>query len=139
MRYPTLDVIASWPKPNYVDPVGRGPALLAVELTVLPLALLCLALRMYVRIRLLRAPWWDDWLMLAAGLCCIGVTTAVILADQRYGWNLHVWDVPYGKLVQGRQVSIAGQTIFLFASGFGKVGGALNTVFALATLGLTLP
>lgn len=42
-------------------------------------------------------------------------------ATQLYGWNMHVWDVSYKQLVQGRQISIAGQTIFVFASGLSKL------------------
>jgi hypothetical protein len=60
--------MASWPPPNYVDPIQRGPALLAVELTILPLALLCVALRLWVRIRWLQRSWWDDWLMVVAAV-----------------------------------------------------------------------
>jgi hypothetical protein len=68
MRFPPLSVIATWPAPNYVDPVTRGSALLIVELIFLPLALICVCLRLYVRIRMLRKVWWDDWLMAAAAV-----------------------------------------------------------------------
>lgn len=33
-----------------------------------------------------------------------------------FGWNIHIWDVMPAQIVQGRQISIAGQTIFLLAS-----------------------
>ncbi|CAJ2504667.1 Uu.00g120610.m01.CDS01 [Anthostomella pinea] len=121
MRYPPLEVVLTWPEPNYVNPENRGPALLIVNLTILPLALLCLALRLWVRVRMLKRFWWDDWLMIAATICCCGVTVAAIVASQLYGWNLHVWDLRPKEMLQGRQVSIACQTIFLFASGFGKL------------------
>ncbi|KAI0014830.1 hypothetical protein F4780DRAFT_154397 [Xylariomycetidae sp. FL0641] len=71
--------------------------------------------------RMLRRCWWDDWLMVAAAICCCGVTVSVILATQEYGWNNHVWDLHTSKLVAGRKVSIAGQTIFVFASGLSKL------------------
>ncbi|KAI1341336.1 hypothetical protein F5Y15DRAFT_414450 [Xylariaceae sp. FL0016] len=121
MRYPPLDVMLSWPDPNYINPENRGPALLIVELTILPLALICLALRLWVRIRMLQRFWYDDVLMIAAAFCCCGVTISVILATQRYGWNIHIWDLTSKQMVKGRQVSIAGQSIFLFASGFSKL------------------
>jgi hypothetical protein len=69
MRFPPPEVMASWPVPNYKDPVTRGPALMIVELTILPVALICVALRLWVRIRWLRKSWWDDWLMVVAAVC----------------------------------------------------------------------
>jgi hypothetical protein len=39
-----------------------------VELITLPLALLCLGLRLYVRIKIIRKTGWDDWLMVAAAV-----------------------------------------------------------------------
>lgn len=50
----------------------------------------------------------------------IGVTVAVILAVQNFGWNKHIWDVPLGQDVHGRQISISTQTLFLIASGLAK-------------------
>jgi hypothetical protein len=66
MRFPPAEVLATFPKPNYVDPEERGPGIMIVELTLLPIALLCVALRLWVRIKWLHKSWWDDWLMLAA-------------------------------------------------------------------------
>jgi hypothetical protein len=68
MRLPPPEVRATWPKPNYVDPETRGPALIIVELTILPLALLTLALRLYARVVLLKNGGWDDWLMVGAAV-----------------------------------------------------------------------
>lgn len=50
-----------------------------VELTLLPLAFICLTLRLYVRIHIIKKTWWDDWLMVAAAFFCCGVTISVIL------------------------------------------------------------
>jgi hypothetical protein len=79
MRFPPADVLAAWPRPNYINPVTRGPAILIIELTILPLALLCVASRLWIRIRWLRKSWWDDWLMLVAAFWSIGTTCIVIL------------------------------------------------------------
>lgn len=79
MRFPPADVLAKWPRPNYEDPVTRGPAIMVIELTILPLALACVALRLWIRIRWLRKSWWDDWLMLVAAFWSIGTTCIVIL------------------------------------------------------------
>jgi len=39
---------------------------MAVELTLLPLAMIIVFLRLYVRIGWLKKSWWDDYLMVAA-------------------------------------------------------------------------
>lgn len=67
-RLPPPEVTDLWPEPNYIDPDERGPALLIVELTFLPLALICLVLRLYVRLFIVRKTWWDDWLMVGAAV-----------------------------------------------------------------------
>ncbi|KAI1497962.1 hypothetical protein F5X99DRAFT_395233 [Biscogniauxia marginata] len=134
MRTPPVEVMLGWPKPNYVDPITRGPALIIIQLIVCPLALICLALRLWVRMRRLKRCWWDDWLMVAAAVCCCGVTISVILATQWYGWNIHVWDLTSTQMVHGRQVSIAGQTIFVFASGLSKLS-ILASYLRIAVVG----
>ncbi|EEY21517.1 conserved hypothetical protein [Verticillium alfalfae VaMs.102] len=133
-RFPPPEVLASWPEPNFVDPINRGPALMIVELTILPIALVCLALRLYVRLCIIRKSWWDDWLMVGGAVFASGVTVCVILATQFYGWNLHVWDLTPQQMQQGRQISIAAQTIFLFASGLTKLS-MLASYLRIAPLG----
>lgn len=81
MRFPPPSVIATWPRPNYTDPPTRGPELLVTEVTTLSVALLCLALRLWVRVRQLHKAWWDDWVMVVAGVCCAGTTVDVILGE----------------------------------------------------------
>ncbi|KXJ86783.1 hypothetical protein Micbo1qcDRAFT_218982, partial [Microdochium bolleyi] len=64
--------------------------------------------------------------MVVAAICCCGVTVCVVLASELYGWKLHIWDLQSMQVVQGRQVSIASQTIFLFASSFSKLSILAN-------------
>ncbi len=68
MRSPPPEVLASWPKPNYVNPETRGPALIIIELTALSISSICLGLRLYVRARIMRSIDWDDWLMLVGAV-----------------------------------------------------------------------
>jgi hypothetical protein len=123
MRSPPLEVLKTWPKPNYVNPTTRGQSLMVVELTLLPIAMIVVFLRMYVRIAWLRKSWYDDYLMIlamvstyrcrndrVAVLTCIkifsiGTTILVIMAAQLYGWDKHVWDLRPATLEQGRQVT----------------------------------
>ncbi|KAL5378358.1 hypothetical protein PMIN06_004730 [Paraphaeosphaeria minitans] len=121
MRFPPAEVRAHWPKPNYVDPVVRGPGLLIVELTLVPIALICVILRLWIRIGWLHKSWWDDYLMVAAMIFSCLTTALVIMAVQMYGWNLHVWDATIPLLQNGRKASMAGQTLFVLASSFVKM------------------
>lgn len=66
MRTPPPSVIDSWPEPNYVNPETRGPRLLITQLIFVPLALLVLLARLYVRIFVVRRAGWDDWMMAMA-------------------------------------------------------------------------
>ncbi|KAK5652383.1 hypothetical protein OQA88_10575 [Cercophora sp. LCS_1] len=116
MRVPPPEILATWPPANYVDPETRGPALMIVELTVLPLAIIILAMRLYVRGVMLRTTGWDDWLMIAATVFGTGVTICVILASTLFGWDKHVWDLTPKEMISGRQVSLAAQTLFVFAT-----------------------
>ncbi len=68
MRRPPPEVLASWPKPNYIDPETRGPALIIVVVLALSISVICLGLRLYVRARIQRNIHWDDWLMIAGAV-----------------------------------------------------------------------
>ncbi|EOA82009.1 hypothetical protein ACJQWK_05362 [Exserohilum turcicum] len=116
MRSPPPEVLLSWPKPNYVDPVTRGPGLMIVELTLLPIAMLVVFLRLWVRISWLKKSWYDDYLMIVAMIFSIGTTVVVIMASQLYGWDRHVWDLKPHQMMVGRQASMACQTLFVLAS-----------------------
>ncbi|KAK4040686.1 hypothetical protein C8A01DRAFT_46055 [Parachaetomium inaequale] len=121
MRLPPPEVLASWPAPNYTNPQTRGRALIIVELITLPIALICLGLRLYARIHVMGRSEWDDWMMVVAAFFCIGVTTCVVLAYTRYGWDIHVWDLTFDQMVAGRQVSFAAQALFVPATLLAKV------------------
>jgi hypothetical protein len=69
MRSPPPEVLATWPKPNYLNPVTRGSTLMIVELTLLPIAMVVVFLRMWVRIGWLKRAGIDDWSMVLALVC----------------------------------------------------------------------
>lgn len=66
MQLPPAEVTASWPPPNYDNPESRGPELLIVGVITLAVALICLILRLYVKIGILHRCGWDDWFMVSA-------------------------------------------------------------------------
>ncbi|KAH7385700.1 hypothetical protein BKA66DRAFT_416168 [Pyrenochaeta sp. MPI-SDFR-AT-0127] len=131
MRSPPLEVLKTWPKPNYVDPVTRGPKLMVIELTLLPIAMIVVFLRMWIRIGWLHKSWWDDYLMVAAMIFSIGTTILVIMATQLYGWDKHVWDLTIAEMETGRKASMAGQTLFVLASSTAKLS-ILASYFRIA-------
>jgi hypothetical protein len=87
MQLPPVDVLLSWPTPNYDNPVTRGPALLVVNSIFISLAVITVAARIYTRIVIKRWFGIDDVFILLALLFTIGLTAVVILANQRFGWN----------------------------------------------------
>ncbi|KAK4213106.1 hypothetical protein QBC37DRAFT_181594 [Rhypophila decipiens] len=121
MRTPPPEVRASWPTPNYIDPVTRGPSLIIVEIVGLTAALLCLGLRLYVRAFLMRNTGLDDWIMIVAMVFSVALTIAACLAYKMYGWDRHVYDLLPAQMIQGRQISLAIQAIFVLASSLAKI------------------
>ena len=51
-----------------------------------------------------------------------------------YGWNVHIWDQKPEQIVPGRQTSMAGQTLYLFATGLVKLS-ILVSYLRIALLG----
>lgn len=87
MQLPPVDILLSWPTPNYDNPVTRGPALVIVNSIFISLATITVAARIYTRIVIKRWFGIDDVFILLALLFTIGLTAVVILANQRFGWN----------------------------------------------------
>jgi hypothetical protein len=69
MRLPPPEVVAQWPRINLNNPETRGAGLMVVELTLLPIAMIVVFLRMWVRIVWLQKSWYDDYLMILAMVC----------------------------------------------------------------------
>lgn len=87
MQLPPVDILLSWPTPNYDNPVTRGPALVIVNSIFISLAVITVVARIYTRIVIKRWFGIDDVFILLALLFTLGLTAVVILANQRFGWN----------------------------------------------------
>ncbi|OTA33092.1 hypothetical protein BTJ68_06358 [Hortaea werneckii EXF-2000] len=94
MRLPPLSVITTWPVPNYTHPKTHGRALLITNLLLITLVLLAVLGRLYARLIIKRWYGADDSMIVLACLATIGMNTVVILANERYGWNRHIYDIP---------------------------------------------
>jgi hypothetical protein len=66
MRLPPVDVLLSWPTPNYVNPKTRGPALAIVNYTLAAVTIITVALRLYTRVFIKRWFGLDDVFIILA-------------------------------------------------------------------------
>ncbi|KAI4146456.1 MAG: hypothetical protein L6R39_003453 [Caloplaca ligustica] len=112
--HPTLEIIQSWPKPNYVNPETRGPALTVVNIVFIILVVLVAALRFYTRIKITHSFGTDDW-VIAASL------VVVLVADNHYGWNRHSWDLHAHNGPHGYKLCLTAQILFFWAASLNKI------------------
>jgi hypothetical protein len=66
MQLPPATVVASWPLPNYVDPVTRGNSLTVLNTVFIGIALVIVALRIYTRVFVVRFFGIDDAFIIIA-------------------------------------------------------------------------
>lgn len=116
MQLPSLSVMGTGPVPNNVNLDARqGPQLLIITFIFLPLALLMVALRTFTRLRLSNDFGADDVFLLAACIPTTGCAVVLVLAEQRWGWNRRVWDVPVDLLTLGLKLTIVSECLFCLA------------------------
>lgn len=64
MRLPPLEVLLTWPKPNYDNPVTRGNELVLITVILFPIAIGMVLLRVWTRLRLSKSFGADDVVLL---------------------------------------------------------------------------
>ncbi|KAF1988795.1 hypothetical protein K402DRAFT_419144 [Aulographum hederae CBS 113979] len=116
MRYPPSEVLEAWPAPNYVDPETRGPALYVVTGLFSAFVLLAISLRLYARLVIRRWFGADDVFILLSIFFTTGLVISIILGNQRYGWDRHIWDVPPHLLSACIGVFFSCKIFFIFAT-----------------------
>ncbi|KAI4266450.1 MAG: hypothetical protein L6R38_008734, partial [Xanthoria sp. 2 TBL-2021] len=119
--HPTKEVIASWPKPNYVNPDTRGPALTVVNIVFIVLVFIVVGLRYYTRIRITRSFGIDDYVIGASVVPTFALTVVVLIADNNYGWNRHSWDLHAENGPAGYKLCLAAQILFFWAATLNKI------------------
>jgi len=67
--YIPLETIASWPAPNYKDPLKRGPSITIIYVVFYALVLGVVSLRTFTRLQISRSFGWDDAFILLAMAC----------------------------------------------------------------------
>jgi hypothetical protein len=66
MKLPPLEIILTWPTPNYKDPVTRGSALIVINYTLAIITFIIVALRLYTRLFIIRWFGLDDVFIILA-------------------------------------------------------------------------
>jgi hypothetical protein len=89
MRDIPLSVYASWPAPNYHNPITRGNELLIINIIFIILVTFSIVIRIISRMKQSR-PGLDDIFIVIAYVFTLGLTAVVIMANKSYGWDRHV-------------------------------------------------
>ncbi|KAF1936522.1 hypothetical protein EJ02DRAFT_82359 [Clathrospora elynae] len=121
VRLPPTEIILAWPSPNYVNPVTRGPALIIVNAVFSFLVVVTVGLRLYTRLVLRRWFGLDDIFIILALVFTLGLTTIVILANQEYGWDRHIWDIPFSYFEPAAKIAMAAKVVFTGAATFTRL------------------
>ncbi|KAJ5628661.1 hypothetical protein N7490_010889 [Penicillium lividum] len=121
MQLPPLAVMASWPTPNYVDPVTRGHGVLIVNIVCISLAFLVTILRLYTRLRITSTAGVDDVLIIIGLVFAIAMVAVTSLATESWGFNRHIWDIPTDWFPTIEKLNLSFQIMFSWSSGFTKI------------------
>lgn len=136
------EIVASWPEPNYVDPETRGNGVIVVSVLFGLLGTIVTALRLLTRLYITRTFGLDDWFIIvawvstlspfilssvpqliltAAQMSGIAMFIVMSIASAQWGWNRHIWDIPFPIIPQMLQSSLAFFILFGVSSGFTKL------------------
>ncbi|RMY26120.1 hypothetical protein D0867_00258 [Hortaea werneckii] len=121
MRFPPLEVLSTWPTPNYDDPKTRGQASLIVNIISLFLVLVAVALRVYSRTSVRRWFGLDDIMIGLATIFTIGLTVVVVLANERFGWDRHIYDIPFDHIEKANIIALTAKVAFTLAATFTRL------------------
>jgi hypothetical protein len=86
MRFTHPELLANWPKPNYVNPETRGPALYYINSTFFGLATIAIAIRLYGRVFVRRWFGLDDTLVILAWVRSF--TDMILFKADMYSFSL---------------------------------------------------
>ncbi|KAI1074496.1 integral membrane protein [Whalleya microplaca] len=112
MQLPPFSVRTSWPFPNYVDPETRGPAANIVGSLLAATVTIILAIRLYARKWLTRGFGLDDVFILLAYVPSTAFVITGLIAEDRFQWNRHTWDVRKEFMIPGIKLALANMVLF---------------------------
>ncbi|KAI0115758.1 hypothetical protein GGR51DRAFT_361794 [Nemania sp. FL0031] len=93
MKIPPIEVVASWPKPNYLDPESRSTTGQIIGSILLVLVTIILAIRLYSRKRLTNGFGLDDTFICLAYVPAAAFTITGIITQETLQWSRHIWNV----------------------------------------------
>lgn len=96
-------MIESWPKPNYINPVTQGSALIYFCVVFSSLNLASVTARTYSRIFITKAPGVDDLLVVIAAAFSIALNVLLVIQQKNWLTGHHIWDIPVDKLAGQRK------------------------------------
>ncbi|CAD6447475.1 f5a65b85-6825-44c0-8c95-cc2709ff95ec [Sclerotinia trifoliorum] len=115
MQQPPAWVIASWPTPNYIDPETHGYGNVILNI-VLYIILCCfIALRIWTRTRLRASFGADDIMILFAMIPTTGFFVLSLLADLKFMWTRHQYDIPSSHVEFGLKMVMLIEIMFASA------------------------
>ncbi|KAI9646525.1 hypothetical protein NHQ30_004518 [Ciborinia camelliae] len=114
MQLPPPEIIATWPAPNYENPITRGEGVLVVNSILFPVVLLIILIRLYARLRISKSFGLDDWLIIAAMLPATTFAILAVLAEERFEFGRHLWDIKPMEFKFGLQFLMITEIIFAF-------------------------
>ncbi|KAJ8071814.1 hypothetical protein OCU04_002128 [Sclerotinia nivalis] len=115
MQQPPAWVVASWPTPNYVDPETHGYGNVILNI-VLYIILCCfMALRIWTRTRLRASFGADDIMILFAMIPTTGFFVLSLLADIKFMWTRHQYDIPNSHVEFGLKMVLLIEIMFASA------------------------
>ncbi|OJJ57701.1 hypothetical protein ASPSYDRAFT_133705 [Aspergillus sydowii CBS 593.65] len=127
MSTPSVDIIASWPTPDYDNPHEPLDTIIyAVNIPLMVLMTVFVGARFISRTFLVRnALGIDDWMMLIAFVLAMAMS-ACQLVEPRYGIGRHLYDVKYAWYPSLGKLTIAIQALFAPCSAITKISICLT-------------
>ena len=86
--HPPLEVVRTWPTPNYVDPITHGYSRMVVTIIFIPLILLILVLRYYTRLSLTNKKFDVDDILIAITTVSLSCSAPLQLASTYQSWQV---------------------------------------------------
>ncbi|KNB15720.1 hypothetical protein FOXG_14143 [Fusarium oxysporum f. sp. lycopersici 4287] len=117
------------------DSSSRSVEIRAILITFSILSTITVALRVYVRYKVLHSLGWDDRVMVAAQFLATGSAVAIGL-ENNYGLGHHTWEQPKENYIVYMQAFYASVIVYNVAMCFVKIGIHLQyrRVFAITIL-----
>ncbi|KAI0128949.1 integral membrane protein [Xylariales sp. AK1849] len=112
MRTIPLSVLASWPKPNYVNPETRGPAAEIVGIILVSLVTIIIVLRLYTRQFISKGFGLDDILIFVSYVPATAYAIVGLIGETYLQWKRHLWDVNPALFVPSLQTSLVELVLF---------------------------